>query len=325
MGSAVQMISVIVCTYNRCEILKLTLESFRLQQDAQDVPWEIVVVDNNSKDRTAEVVAAFAGRIPVPVRYVFEPKQGLSHARNTGINEAKGDILAFTDDDVLVDKRWIAEIAKTFALRGCSGAGGKVGVDWPCSPPSWWVSSGPYRILPGVLARYDWGDQEKECGGDVLPPFGANMIFRKSMFERYGGFKTEIGRIGKKLLSGEDTEFGYRLMANKECLIYAPNIVVSHPVDMNRLSKKYVARWYFGMGLSYPYIHPLSDSTARFLCAPRWLYRQELVLLWKWLVAIVTRQSQAEFFFKLQLCNIAGKIVGYYQSYTKPLRSENSG
>src|SRR5208283_4457645 len=100
-------ISVILCTYNRASILISALESIVAQTLPESVEWEVLVVDNNSCDQTREVVEDFCRRYPRRFRYVFEPNQGLSHARNSGIREALGEVLAFMDDDVTVEPGWL--------------------------------------------------------------------------------------------------------------------------------------------------------------------------------------------------------------------------
>ena len=104
-------VSVIVCTYNRSSVLADTLESFLHLRVPEGVGWELLVVDNNSKDQTREVVEGFAGRLPL--RYLFEPRQGKTCALNLALKEAKGDLLLFTDDDVRLDPGWLASFVET--------------------------------------------------------------------------------------------------------------------------------------------------------------------------------------------------------------------
>src|SRR5215471_9795294 len=96
-------ITVILCTYNRCESLSTALESVAVSQLPPSISWEVLIVDNNSSDRTREVVEEFSHRYPGRFRYAFEPRQGKSYALNVGVREAKGDVLAFMDDDVTVE------------------------------------------------------------------------------------------------------------------------------------------------------------------------------------------------------------------------------
>src|SRR6185295_6783569 len=107
-------ISAVITTYNRSEMLAAALEPL-LRQNAGGVRYEVIVVDNNSTDNTRTTVEAFIARGYPNLRYVFEPKQGIAHGRNAGIAAAQGDIIAFTDDDVVVTDNWIAVIKRAFA------------------------------------------------------------------------------------------------------------------------------------------------------------------------------------------------------------------
>src|SRR5579862_7177185 len=100
-------ITVILCTYNRAETLGKALDSVAAQNMPISLTWEVLVVDNNSRDRTREVVQQYAAKFPGRFRYFFEPAQGLSRARNAGIAQATGDVIAFMDDDVTLDCNWL--------------------------------------------------------------------------------------------------------------------------------------------------------------------------------------------------------------------------
>src|ERR1044071_1939172 len=106
-------ITVIISTYNRSEMLAGAIES-ALEQESQGVSYEVIVVDNNSTDKTREVVEGYIERGHENLRYVFEAKQGVSYARNTGIAKARAEIIAFADDDVRVAKDWVAKIKAEF-------------------------------------------------------------------------------------------------------------------------------------------------------------------------------------------------------------------
>jgi glycosyltransferase involved in cell wall biosynthesis len=121
------MISVIVCTYNRARRLEQTLKSLQEMAVPVGLPWELIIVDNNSSDNSKEIIDDFINKSDLNVRYVIERYQGLSHARNTGILEASGNIIAFTDDDCIVDRHWITSISKEFqSSESIAGIGGRV-------------------------------------------------------------------------------------------------------------------------------------------------------------------------------------------------------
>src|SRR5271169_6552202 len=128
-------ITVILCTFNRCQLLAEALHSVAVSTLPESVEWEVLVIDNNSTDQTREVVEDFCRRYPGRFRYLFEPQQGKSHALNTGIREARGDILIFTDDDVTVEPTWIHNLAAPLHSGEWMGGGGRTLPERSFSPP----------------------------------------------------------------------------------------------------------------------------------------------------------------------------------------------
>src|SRR5262245_52428129 len=100
-------ITVILCTYDRARILERALESAAALVLPSSIEWEVLVVDNNSTDQTQSVIADFCRRYPGRFRYLFEAQQGLCHARNAGVREARGEIIAFMDDDAMAEPGWL--------------------------------------------------------------------------------------------------------------------------------------------------------------------------------------------------------------------------
>jgi glycosyltransferase involved in cell wall biosynthesis len=236
-------VSVILCTYNRCQLLGRSLESFRRQITPPGLAWELLVVDNNCSDATPELLREASRRFTGKLRFVREEKQGLSHARNRGIREAKGQYLLFTDDDTEPASTWIAEIWKTFTARKCDAVAGKIELRWECAKPSWMVDE-----LLGFLAQVDYGNDEHALETAERPPIGANMAFRASVFDRIGNFDVELGRKGKALVGGEEIELFDRFLKSGLVALYQPNAVIYHSVDRDRVHKRYFRMLHFNNG-----------------------------------------------------------------------------
>ena len=208
-------ISVIICTCNGSERLKVALESLRNMEVASDIQWELLVVDNNSSDDTSEVIQNFARTSGLDVKYLFEGNQGLSHARNRGLMNASGEIIAFTDDDCIVDKSWITSILKEFTSdKALSGLGGRVELynknDRPVT-----IRTFRDRVLfssPNQLFN-------------LLP--GCNMGFVREVFDDVGMFDPNFG-AGTKIASAEDSDFFYRAYRKGFKMIYSPDVLVYH-------------------------------------------------------------------------------------------------
>jgi len=244
-GIATLDVTVILCTHNRCEELAGALHSISASQVAESLTWEVLVVDNNSTDQTRNVVEEFCRRDPGRFRYIFEPRQGLSYARNTGIANARGEVLAFTDDDVKVEHTWLQNLtAEMLNNGGWAGAAGRTLPAQKYTPPAWLPND--FDTWAGIIfAYFDLGD---EAGELHCAPYGANMAYRRAVFAKYGGFRTDLGRNPGDKIGNEDTEFGRRLMLRGEQLRYEPSAIVYHRVLHERVTQKYLFSWWFDFG-----------------------------------------------------------------------------
>jgi len=298
-------ITVILCTHNRARSLATTLESVVTQTLRQPVGWEILVVDNNSSDGTRQVVEDFRRRYPERIRYLFESQQGISHARNSGIQDARGNILTFIDDDETAGPEWLQNLTANLYTGEWSGAGGRILPVWNCPRPRWLADESALTSAP--LAMFDAGT---EAGELAESPFGANMAFRKEVFELCGGFRTDLGRVGKSMLSGEDSEFGRRVLAAGRRLRYEPSALTYHPVEEYRVKQQYFLRWWFNKGRSdvREFRNQLKD--ARLFGVPLRLFRSLVMEAVRW---TITFEPSRRFVGKLKVWSCAGQVFECYQ------------
>lgn len=238
-------ITVILCTYNRCDSLAKALDSLAGSIAPETVDWEVLVVDNNSSDQTQEVVEGFCRRFPGRFHYLFEPQQGKSHALNSGVREARGEILAFVDDDVTVDPGWLHNLTSVLHNGEWAGAGGRILAVHGFVPPPWLALDGPRNLGMVLCAQFDLGDHPIELRD---APYGTNMAFRREMFEKYGNFRVDLGPSPNSELRNEDTEYGRRLMASGERLRYVPSAIVYHGIHESRVRKGFFLSWWFDHG-----------------------------------------------------------------------------
>jgi glycosyltransferase involved in cell wall biosynthesis len=236
-------ITVIVCTFNRSGLLQTALESIAASDVPPGVAWEILVADNNSNDGTRGTVEDIMRRHPGRFRYIFEPRPGKSNALNSAIAAANGDVLAFADDDITVHPQWLSALTSPLVNGPWMGSGGRVLAEWQSAVPAWldtesWIVAGP-------LVHFDPG---LEAGQLNETPVGTNMAFRKSMFERYGGFRPDLGPRPGNEIRNEDSEFARRLLQAGEPLYYEPSAIVYHPIPESRLTKNYFLGWWFSKG-----------------------------------------------------------------------------
>lgn len=236
-------ISVIVCTYNRVEYISLCIDSL-LDQTFKD--YKIVVIDNNSSDGTYElIVKKYHGKIKI----VKELNQGLSFARNCGLKNASGDIVAYIDDDAIADKNWLAAIYDTFTnYPEAACVGGRIFVKWIVERPEWWIPE-----LDEIFNNQDYGKNTRYLNYPQFP-FGTNISFKRKVILELGGFNTILGRIGDKSSSGEEQYLCFQLYQNKHKIMYNPRIIVQHLAYQKRLTKESLLARYSESGASHAYL-----------------------------------------------------------------------
>ncbi len=273
--------TVLICTRDRADLLAETLDSLRLLADPGE-PYEVVVVDNGSTDGTRAVVERAAAVSPVDLRHVFEPRGGLSAARNTGVREARGEQIAFTDDDVLVDPGWLAALARVFARQPVDFLGGRVVPRWGAPRPQWLPGGRTRGEIWGAIALFDYGDEARA----LAKPLGANMAFRRAPLVSAGGFREDLGRDKASLKGQEVPELLERLeVAGGRGGWYVPDAVVQHWIPPARLTKRYFRRWFYWKGISRAAVEDRvhvrgvwfpAAEVRRLAGLPRGLYREVL-------------------------------------------------
>lgn len=296
-------VSVVIPTYNRSALLRGTVDSV-LNQETQ-VRFEVVVIDNNSSDDTRDVAHSLMESHPGKVRYVFERKQGNAHARNRGVEEAGGSIIAFVDDDVTVDRNWLTSLKTILDSRhDLSFVGGKVLPQWNGPPPSWLT---PDHWAP--LALLDYGPDELPISGKN--PRGlltANIAFRRSVFEDIGMFLPDLQRVKNMIGSMEDHEFLLRVCRSGKQGIYTPQMIATTHIDTERLTKNYHRRWHTGHGHFYAILGDPDWERSKFSLAgvPAHLLKETATNAVIWFSKIISGNSDAAFVNECRLRFFSG-------------------
>jgi glucosyl-dolichyl phosphate glucuronosyltransferase len=243
------VISICICTYNRSEGLRIVLESLARQRDVSLGTIEVVVVDNNCTDNTPDVVNSFRGKLPI--RIVTETQQGLAHARNRAVAEFRGDVVAFTDDDVQLESGWLAGYQD--AIRRFPNAdyfGGRILPDWGLAKPRW-IGDRALPLIDGVLVWFDHGEETRPALTDKELPWGASFAVRRRVFEKIGLFRVDLGTGGLGLGRGEETEFLIRAQNAGAGGVYVGKAVCFHAYDPKRLRLAALYRHGIACGRSY--------------------------------------------------------------------------
>jgi glycosyltransferase involved in cell wall biosynthesis len=230
-------VSLTIQTYNRAQMLAETLESLRSLRRPGAIEYEILVVDNNSTDDTPEVIRRYGDLLAPRLRSVFEPRQGLSHARNRALAEARGTVVSFIDDDVAVDPGWLEAVCSAFTMWAASVVGGRSYLIYPpsLSRPLWLPAS-----REDLYSRLDHGPEP--LVGTDKELFGLNFSVRKDQALEVGGFNPSFGRSGNTLACGEESDLLARIRRAGGVVVYEPRAVVGHRIPPERLTKKWLLR-----------------------------------------------------------------------------------
>lgn len=306
-GSPVMDASIIVCTYNRAASLRHTLAALRAQRAAPRCEWEVIVVDNNSSDGTRAVVEEARHDCP-RLRYEFEGAQGLSHARNHGIACARGDMILFTDDDVLPEPDWLTTTLAGMATYRADACGGYIAPIWETQPPPWLTE----RFYGFLAVRTDRSDDHMMTDTSATP-FGANMAFRRNVFDRVGPFDTSRGRKGKVLASGEDAEMFERIVAAGLKVVFLGGARVHHKVESFRLTKRYFRRWRFQTSRNIAQSQGVAGDR-RLLNVPLYLFPQLLRAFGRMLWGHLAKPRDEAFNREIVVFHFLGLMRGLFTS-----------
>lgn len=303
-------LAVIICTWNRADVLATTLASVSQLRRPTDSEVEILVVDNNSTDDTQAQVERLRAAWPLGrLHLVFEPRQGKQFALNAGIARARElgcQLLAFTDDDILLAPDWLEEVGRVFAASDIALAGGRTELQWPAGGRPAWFHDGMAAIVGGA----DLGPHRLHPPPPSYAPAGANLVARIELFDRVGGFsETHFRHM--------DHEFGQRCLSRGEAVAYEPSLVVCAPIEPAMLTRRYFRRWSLKAGIS-PW-QDLKPGERHVGWVPLWLYRRMAADALAWLLGPLKGEPPAERFLReLRLWRDWGTLSSRWMSRLRP-------
>jgi len=237
-------ISLIVCTYNRADILPRCLQAARAQTlDASE--YEIIVVDNASVDNTRVIVEQWP-----EIRYLYCPHRGLSQARNTGAQAARAPIVTYIDDDAIAEPDLLEQVLATFAAHAEAGCvGGRIDIRLPAALPAWYS-----KHFAGYYSEFNPGYAGVQRVEELSEyPFGANVSYRVEALERIGYFNLDMGRVGKNTSGGEELDAEYRMAQAGYGIYYSPRARVEHIIMPERLRWSHIANSARAAGRNWAY------------------------------------------------------------------------
>jgi glycosyltransferase involved in cell wall biosynthesis len=269
-----QIISVIICTYNREKYIEESIVSI-LNQNVINYKVEVVIINNNSTDSTHEICSSLLTKYPSKnIRYYVEKEQGLSISRNRGIELSNGEILVFIDDDAIAYPHFLQEIINNYSTDlTMQASGGRIYPRFESKEPEWMS-----KFLLPLMSVIDKGNNKKLFKGTSYP-IGANMAFRKSVFNDLGLFNKNLGRNGNNLQGGEEKDFFNRMKERKMKIYYLPFACIDHIIPDARLDRKFIKKMGLGIGTS---------EKIRSLCINKLEYLISILKeITKWLASLI--------------------------------------
>jgi glucosyl-dolichyl phosphate glucuronosyltransferase len=286
-------VTVAICTWNRADLLEQTLARMHELRVSKETSWELLIVNNCCTDDTDTVIARHADKLPI--RRLHEPRQGHSHARNCAVAAARGDLLIWTDDDVLVDPNWLEAYAR--AARNWPTAaifGGVIDPWFSRKPPGWILRHLP--LIDNIFAVRQLGTEDRALGPWELP-YGANLAFRTSVLREFP-FNTTMGHTGGNLFGGEETELVNRMREAGHRGVWVGTARVRHYIPPERLTEHYV----------FKYLRAASERECRLRMptpgprlwrAPRWIWRLFLTFqFYRYLLTPLRNEKWMRMFMK---------------------------
>lgn len=314
-------ISIVIPTYNRGELLRPVLAAL-LAQETGGATYEVIVVDNNSRDGTRAVVEeAMALDSSRMIQYVFEPRQGVSYARNTGVERARAAIIGFLDDDGVPERTWVGETMQAFdTYPQADCIGGRVRPRWTTPRPSWLTDAHAGPVALQNRPHVQWVNRSSASACLI----GANLAVRRAVFDEIGGFSPDYPR-------NQDREFEMRMWRAGKLGVYVPSMDVVVEVPPERLTRSYHRNWQATTGRYHALLrfrdtvdgagrlHDEELKTRRLLGTPLFMYRSFLQHVAGWCAAVVRGDHDTRFFHETRLCYFRAFVWTRFKTDVLPL------
>jgi glycosyltransferase involved in cell wall biosynthesis len=300
MTAAPPFVSIVLPTYKRARELPRAIAS-ALDQTYPASRYEILVVDNNSPDDTAAVIDGMAREHPGRLRRILETRQGVSYARQAAIDQARGEIIAFFDDDVRVSRDWLATIAAALASHPeVQCVGGKVLPQWSVPPPAWLT-----RDHWSPLGLQDYGDRPMlMSSANPRGLISASLGCRAEVLRTVGGFSPALQRVKDGIGSLEDDDWNRRFWKSGGIGLYEPALVAWTEVPPERLTRAYHRRWHLGHGRFYALLRADEiehSNLGALFGVPAHLYRSALADLAGFVRSLLSGRGDAAFLHEIRL------------------------
>lgn len=278
-------ISIIIATYNRNDLLEQTLHGLA-NMDTKDLDWELILADNAGNNETARLCKSFSASIPL--KYIVEKQPGKNSALNTALNHATGDLLIFTDDDVIPDSAWVKSLVDAAnRWKDVDLFGGRILPKYPDGLTAPLIKDPVFLRIAYVIA--DWDLPEGEYPDGKIKIWGPNMMVRRRVFEQGLLFNTNIGPSSGNYIMGSETEFLQRASNAGHAAIFVPSAFVYHQIRSEQLSNTWIYGRAFRMGRGLAH----HDMTTAVLKIKKWMLREIITLYARYIYSCIF-ESESE-------------------------------
>ena len=271
--------------------------------DTTDLDWEVILADNAGNDETACISESFSAALPL--KFLIEKARGKNNALNSALDHASGDLIIFTDDDVIPDPAWVK------SLLGAAGRwettdlfGGRILPKFPEGTSAPMIDDPVFMEIAYVIA--DWGLEEGEFPAGKI--WGPNMMVRRRVFDQGMRFNTDIGPTGSSYVMGSETEFLQRASDAGHTAVYVPSALVYHQIRQEQLTHAWICGRAFRVGRGLVY----HDKAVPVLEVKKWMLREVARLYTRYMISYVTGTASERLQHAIMFHKMRGHI---YQCY----------
>ena len=300
-------VSIILATYNRNDLLIQTLQGL-VNMDTTGLDWEVALVDNAGNDETARIAESFSASLPL--KFLVEKAPGKNNALNSALGHASGDLIIFTDDDVIPDPAWAKSLVDA-ASRWTSADlfGGCILPKYPEGMTAPLINDPVFLRIAYVIADWDLPEGEHPAG----KIWGPNMMVRRRVFDQGLRFNSDIGPTGSSYVMGSETEFLQRASDAGHTAVYVPSAFVYHQIRPEQLTHAWIRGRAFrvGRGLAY------HDKLTPVLKVKKWMLRKIASLFARYMYSFVFGTETERLQHAIEFHKMRGHIYQCYKGRSK--------
>ncbi|MCP5006198.1 MAG: glycosyltransferase family 2 protein [Planctomycetes bacterium] len=309
------LITVAICSYNAADYLNKLIPSIAILDCS--IPYEILIVDNNSTDNTKNIIKPLSDQIPVPLRYVLETRQGISYARNRAIEESlNSTFLAFIDSDELPDKYWLKSAVQGLIRHSADCVGGEISVDIPNRPK--WLSDSVLLFL----GKVNHGTTPFQIIDLSTPVWSGNIAYRTSIFSNGLQFDSRYNRKGSGIGGGEDAIMFKEILKRGYHIRYEPNMRIRHLIPKKKLNRSYFLKLHYIAGKKNGMYETELELPA-ILGIPRYMYLQ-LIKKFTFAIKFYFTQDQEYLRVSMNVTHQLGVMIGIFIKKRDSVRSNHA-